>query len=264
MRGEGRGVTSAIALSMGEERAELGADPRFELLPILLAKIVFILGVRASGTLIDCVFCECLTDSGELRRLVLVLAAVTGVMSVCIRSPVFKGFEIEDVVSIGRRWDFVSRVETSCAAPNGFEAEALGGGDGAIVVDLNNEWFAEYAEKFESFLRFSSLKETLRVVVADASSLEYGRLGCCRGFGVVKLDMAGTAAWWQRAQLLSVSMQEGLSSVRRRPVQISAGGRAIVLLRDHIKERREREVGKVYKRRRRSVQIERVMSTGLK
>lgn len=51
MRGEGRGVTSAIAFSMGEDNAELGADPIPELLPTLLAKTFFTLGVLASGML---------------------------------------------------------------------------------------------------------------------------------------------------------------------------------------------------------------------
>jgi hypothetical protein len=51
MRGEGRGVTSAIALNIGEDKAELGADPIAELLPTLLAKTFFTLGVLARGML---------------------------------------------------------------------------------------------------------------------------------------------------------------------------------------------------------------------
>jgi hypothetical protein len=47
MRGEGRGVTSAIALNIGDESAEFGADPRLELLPKLVAKTFFILGALA-------------------------------------------------------------------------------------------------------------------------------------------------------------------------------------------------------------------------
>src|SRR4051812_24866070 len=42
MRGEGRGVTSAIALSAGEDKAELGA------LPTLLLNTFLMLGVRAT------------------------------------------------------------------------------------------------------------------------------------------------------------------------------------------------------------------------
>src|SRR6185437_12810263 len=49
IRGEGRGVTSAIALSIGEESAELGADPIAELLPTLLANTFLTLGVLARG-----------------------------------------------------------------------------------------------------------------------------------------------------------------------------------------------------------------------
>jgi hypothetical protein len=77
MRGEGKGVTSAIALNIGDERAELGADPRLELLPKLPAKTFFILGVRANGTLIDCDFCDALVESGGVRAVLLLLAAVT-------------------------------------------------------------------------------------------------------------------------------------------------------------------------------------------
>jgi hypothetical protein len=47
--GEGKGVTSAMALSMGDETAELGVDPKPELLPMLLANIFFMLGVRFTG-----------------------------------------------------------------------------------------------------------------------------------------------------------------------------------------------------------------------
>lgn len=68
---------SAIALNMGDDKAELGADPMLELLPILPAKAFLILGVRANGTLIDCDFCGALVDSLELRAVVLLLAAVT-------------------------------------------------------------------------------------------------------------------------------------------------------------------------------------------
>ena len=55
MRGEGKGVTSAMALSIGEENAELGAEPKPELLPTLDAIRFLTLGVRASGPFIDLV-----------------------------------------------------------------------------------------------------------------------------------------------------------------------------------------------------------------
>jgi hypothetical protein len=98
MRGDGRGVTSAIALNIGDERAELGADPKLELLPILVAKIFFTLGVRANGTLIDCDFCGIRIDSLELRAVVLLLAAVTvypGIISVWIRRPALNGLGLD-------------------------------------------------------------------------------------------------------------------------------------------------------------------------
>lgn len=75
MRGDGRGVTSAIAFNMGEDKAEFGAEPKFELLPILLAKTFFTLGVLPNAVLDDLV--GILVDSLELLALLLVLAAVT-------------------------------------------------------------------------------------------------------------------------------------------------------------------------------------------
>ena len=73
MRGEGSGVMSAIAFNIGEEKAELGADPNPELLPKLLAKMFFILGVRARGAMPE----GALAESTELRAVVLLLAVVT-------------------------------------------------------------------------------------------------------------------------------------------------------------------------------------------
>jgi hypothetical protein len=80
MRGEGRGVTSAIAFNIGDDKAEFGADERLELLPTLLARTFFILGVRAKGILDDLV--DDLEEDGirlesfGLRSVVFVLAAV--------------------------------------------------------------------------------------------------------------------------------------------------------------------------------------------
>jgi hypothetical protein len=92
--GEGSGVTSAIAFSIGEDRAEFGAEPKFELLPTLLAKTFFILGVRAKEKLDD--FAGILVDSLELLAVVFALASVTvypGIISVCIRNPALSGLE---------------------------------------------------------------------------------------------------------------------------------------------------------------------------
>lgn len=74
MSGDGRGVTSAIAFNMGEDNAEFGADPKFELLPILVAKTFFTLGVLANVVLDD--LDGILVDSLELLAVLLVLAAV--------------------------------------------------------------------------------------------------------------------------------------------------------------------------------------------
>jgi len=103
-RGDGNGVTSGIALNIGDDKAELGVEDRLELLLILLAKMFLILGVRASGILIDCDFCGSLIESGELRAGLLLVAAVTvypGMISVWIRSPALKGFGLEVRISIG-------------------------------------------------------------------------------------------------------------------------------------------------------------------
>lgn len=73
--GEGRGVTSAIALNMGEDKAEFGAELKFELLPILLAKTFLTLGVLANVVLDGLE--GILVESLELLAVLLVLAAVT-------------------------------------------------------------------------------------------------------------------------------------------------------------------------------------------
>jgi hypothetical protein len=131
--GEGSGVTSAIAFNIGEDRAELGAEPKFELLPTLVAKTFFILGVRANEIFDDLV--GSLVDSLELRAVVFALAAVTvhpGIISVCIRSPALRGLEYWFGESKGRRRDPVSRGGRGEELAKGF-----GGGEGAIVFDLN-------------------------------------------------------------------------------------------------------------------------------
>jgi hypothetical protein len=90
--GEGSGVTSAMAFNMGEDKAEFGAEPKFELLPTLLAKTFFILGVRGKEK-VDA-FAGILFNSLELRAVVIALASVTvypGIISVCIRNPALRG-----------------------------------------------------------------------------------------------------------------------------------------------------------------------------
>jgi hypothetical protein len=80
MRGEGNGVTSAIAFSIGEDMAEPGRDPALELLPTLLAKTFFMLGVRARGAigiLGVLVTAGMRVDSLELRAVLLFVEGVT-------------------------------------------------------------------------------------------------------------------------------------------------------------------------------------------
>lgn len=112
--GEGNGVTSAIAFNIGEDKAELGADPRLELLPTLLTKTFLILGVRPNEMSDD--FVGNLADSLELRAVLLALAAVIvypGIISVCIRRPALRGLECWLGESKGRRRDAVSRGGTA-------------------------------------------------------------------------------------------------------------------------------------------------------
>lgn len=75
MSGDGNGVTSAIAPSIGEDKAEFGAEPYVELLPTLLAKTFLTLGVLPNDMLDDLV--GILVDSLELRAVLLAVAAVT-------------------------------------------------------------------------------------------------------------------------------------------------------------------------------------------
>ena len=72
MSGDGSGVTSDRAFSIGEETTELGAEPRFELLPTLLAKMFLILGVRAMPIVLGAAW----EKSPELLAVLIALAAV--------------------------------------------------------------------------------------------------------------------------------------------------------------------------------------------
>ena len=80
IRGDGSGVTSAIAFSIGEDIAEPGRDPAFELLPTLLAKTFFMLGVRARGAIgiLDVLVTAGMSvDSLELRAILLFVEGMT-------------------------------------------------------------------------------------------------------------------------------------------------------------------------------------------
>jgi hypothetical protein len=78
--GDGSGVTSAIALSIGEDKAEFGVELKPDVLPTLLANIFLMLGVRCIGFI--GMFAEgagSLEDSLEFRELLCAVpvAAVT-------------------------------------------------------------------------------------------------------------------------------------------------------------------------------------------
>jgi len=134
INGDGSGVTSAIALSMGEDKAELGADV---MLPALLAKTFLMLGVRA----IPICFGAASEKSLEFRA-VFALAAVTvqpGMISVCILSPALNGL---DRPPSGVYGDGVRRVEVSReeSVEGSLErVDICGGGEGAIVFDVKVE-----------------------------------------------------------------------------------------------------------------------------
>jgi hypothetical protein len=96
IKGEGKGVTSAIALSIGEDMAEPGREPAVELLPMLLAAKTFLmLGVRASGAigrLGVLVTVGMRVESLEIFATLLFIEGVTG-RSVWIRSRALRGLE---------------------------------------------------------------------------------------------------------------------------------------------------------------------------
>lgn len=101
MRGEGRGVTSEMAFSMGEETTEFGAELRLVLLPKLLAKTFFTLGVR--GMVI--VFGAGCSSMGFGAAGVTALAAVTVYpgISVWMRRLALRGVELAPEV-FGEAW----------------------------------------------------------------------------------------------------------------------------------------------------------------
>lgn len=110
MRGDGRGVTSEIAFSMGDDTTEFGAEPpRFVLLPKLpklLAKIFLTLGVLGMAMVFGdgCSSAECGTG-------VTALAAVTVYpgMSVWILRLALSGLEaVLGVLGEACRWTEVS------------------------------------------------------------------------------------------------------------------------------------------------------------
>lgn len=103
-RGEGRGVTSAIALSIGDDKAEFGADP--SPLPALEAKMFLTLGVRAKGMFLGFVpnrvlsllpmVCTCPSEVvGESVQF--------GVMSVRIRRPALRGLDCGATSEVRKR-----------------------------------------------------------------------------------------------------------------------------------------------------------------
>jgi hypothetical protein len=129
--GEGKGVTSAIALSIGDDKAELGAEPNPELLPMLLAKWLFMLGVRPTpgiGMFDDFVDnFGCSLKLGVMPLAFVIVVVNVGFMSVWIRRPALRGLGLW--VSDLLRREVVSRSER----PGG--DNVLGGGDGAVVAN---------------------------------------------------------------------------------------------------------------------------------
>jgi len=93
IRGEGSGVTSAIALSIGEDKAEFGAEPNCEPAPILPARAFFMLCVRGGGVIrfVDWLLGStgCITEEAWLS--VTGVREYPGMTSVCRCSPALKG-----------------------------------------------------------------------------------------------------------------------------------------------------------------------------
>ena len=92
MRGEGRGVTSEMAFSMGEDTTEFDPELRLVLLPKLLARTFFTLGVRCMVI----VFGAGCSSTGFGAAGVTALAAVTVYpgMSVWMRRLALSGLEL--------------------------------------------------------------------------------------------------------------------------------------------------------------------------
>jgi hypothetical protein len=133
IRGEGKGDTSAIALSIGEDMADPGADPIFEL---LLAKTFLILGVRARVRLgVRKGGAGIREDSLGLRAVLLlddVVTVLPGIRSVWILSPAFRVVEYPSSESVGKTREEVSRARFECSL-GGIK---LGGGESAIELDV--------------------------------------------------------------------------------------------------------------------------------
>jgi hypothetical protein len=133
--GDGRGVTSAMALSLGEDIAELGAEPMLEFEPTLVPRVCLTLGVREGCAVFDG-RCWNSADTREADTL-LSVADVTeypGTMSVCRRSPALIGVKLVSGEFGRRELGDVSMAEKFV---DGSEVNEFGGeGEGAIVVDL--------------------------------------------------------------------------------------------------------------------------------
>jgi hypothetical protein len=134
IRGEGSGVTSAIALSMGEDKAEFGAEPNCEPEPTLPARAFFMLCVRGGGLIrfagwlfdsIDCRTEEALSVAG--------VREYPGMISVCRCSPALKGLCL-----CGSRWRGFDMVSNADRVAGSLDfAKFVGGGEGAMVVVRN-------------------------------------------------------------------------------------------------------------------------------
>ena len=131
--GDGSGVTSAIAFSIGDETT----DPGKELvLPMLLLRMFLILGVRSIPSLSG----AGRENSSDARLVLCALAATMlkpGLMSVCMRRPALRGLDRSEFSGGNCRW-----VEVLSAANEVGLIEVLevpGEGVGAIVLVLNRD-----------------------------------------------------------------------------------------------------------------------------
>jgi hypothetical protein len=110
--GDGRGVTSAIEFSLGEDIAELCADPILEVELMLVPKACLTLGVREGSLVFDGLsWVSVFTREVETLLSVAEVTEYPGTMSVCRRSPALIGDALVSDMFARPELDEVSNAE---------------------------------------------------------------------------------------------------------------------------------------------------------
>ncbi len=136
INGEGRGVTSAIALSIGDDMAEFGPELRYEFV-LALVRVFLILGVRGGGMPIRLGGRLLYSPDFRAEETLLSEAGVIehpGMISVCNLESALKGLGCMIRGESGR-WG-MEEVFSSESAVGSCDFVEIKGGDGALVVDL--------------------------------------------------------------------------------------------------------------------------------